>query len=240
MATSPKRMRHEFSIDSLVSDRSPLGTMTSSRPLHISNSTPSRQQARSPSAKSDVSSNGSPPRHRHLFRPEAHRVTSPNSAALSDYFSKARSKSDAIATSLSSPSLPPHFPHPAFMGAGTTLGHGSPPNPLLHPAAFPPLHGLLSATGTPQLGSSAMTPGLAAAQMASLAAHAQEHSRSLSGLLPGAHPHPLQNPHQLAAMFPGGLPHSAAASLAGKDNLPLYSWLLARQNSYLTPGLAGE
>ena len=228
MATSPKRMRHEFSIDSLVADRPP-HHVTPPRPLPIPSMTSARALVRSPSAKSDASSNGSPPRHpRSALKPEARLAASPN-----DY---------AAMTSLSSP-LAPHFPHPAFMGAGTTLTPGSTPGRLLHPTALPPLHGLLSASGAPPIGANTLPPGLAAAQMASLAAHAQEHSRSLNGLLPGGlnPPQSLPNPHQLAAMFPGGLPPSVnPASLAAKESLPLYTWLLARQNSYLSPGLTGK
>ena len=154
-------------------------------------------------------------RHHYVVKPEPHHLQ--HHQALNGMFPP------VSGTSVSSP-----LPHPAFIGGSTTLAPSSPPNAMLH--GLSPIHGLL-----PQGGA---LPGLAAAQMAAAAAAHEQSRIHGSPLLPPGLP-AMPNPHQLASMFPNGLPNGGLAGLPNKDNFPLYTYLLARHSNYLNHGLAG-
>ena len=182
------RKNKEFSIDSLVS-----------------------KAGRSPSPTSH--SPGLDTR-RYLPKPEAHPAT-----AVNGLFPHGRSipgGSPTSSSTISRGTASPTQPHPAFMGAGTTLSPSQPGQMVL-----PPIHGFLpqSPTGLP-----AGFPHPEAVRPNPAFLH--------PALLGGHHP-------AAAAMFPNGLPNSPPG-LANKDNFPLYTWLLARHSSYLNHGFGGR
>lgn len=103
-------------------------------------------------------------------------------------------------------------PHPAFMGASTTLNSGQ--GPLI----LPPIHGILPHS-TSMVGT---IPHLSTGDVRS-------NHLLQQGLVAGHH----------SVVHPNGIQQSSQG-LPNKDNFPFYTWLLARHSSYMNHGYTGN